>query len=431
VTAVADPQAGAPLSAAPPPMRREAERERELRVMKWRATGLLVVVTIAWVCVAALGTKDGWMGYLRAGLEASMVGGLADWFAVTALFRHPLGLPIPHTAIIKARKDQFARTLGEFVQEHFLSADAITSRIRASQGVARSAAWLANPANANAVAGHVAEIAVRIADVARDEDVQRMIDNEIRNAVERVPLAPLAGRALRFMTVQQRHQELLDALLKGGQRVLVEHRAELHARFAEQSPWWLPGAVEDQIFDRLLNGVISLLDAVNRDPEHELRREFDRRVAEFADRLEHAPELRERGERLKHELLSQPQLRAWTASLWCDIKANLRAQAADPDSELRRRLADAIAAAAMRLRDDPDLQRSADELLDTGVRYVVSHFHDELVSLVSGTIARWDADETSRRLELLLGPDLQFIRINGTVVGGLAGVAIHSVGTLL
>jgi uncharacterized membrane-anchored protein YjiN (DUF445 family) len=424
---VADP----PVGAAPPPVQREAERRHELRVMKWRATGLLVMVTIAWVCVAALGSKDGWMGYLRAGFEASMVGGIADWFAVTALFRHPLGLPIPHTAIIKARKDQFARTLGDFVQEHFLSADAITSRIRASKGVARSAAWLADPTNANAVAGHVAELAVRIADVVRDEDVQRMIDNELRNAVERVPLAPLAGRGLRFMTADQRHQELLDAMLKGAQRVLVENREQLHARFAEQSPWWLPGAVEDQIFDRLLNGVVALLDAVNRDPEHELRREFDHRVAEFADRLEHDPGLRERGEQLKSELLSHPQLRAWTASLWCDIKDNLRTQATDPDSELRRRLADGIAAAARRLRDDPDLQRSADDLLDTGVRYAVSHFHDELASLVSGTIARWDADETSRRLELLLGPDLQFIRINGTVVGGLAGVAIHAVGSLL
>ncbi|GIU86560.1 MAG: hypothetical protein KatS3mg009_1075 [Acidimicrobiia bacterium] len=416
---------------APPPLRREAARTRELRAAKRRATGLLLAAAAAFVVVAATTADDGWTGYLRAGLEAAMVGGLADWFAVTALFRHPLGLPIPHTAVIRERKDSFGETLGEFVQENFLSADAIAERVRSSYAVARAADWLARPVNARVLAGHVAGVAVGLADALRDEDVNEAVDTEIRRAVERVEVAPLAGRLLRFATESGRHQELLDSMLRGAQRFLEDNREALRERFGRQSPWWLPMAVEDRIFERLVEGVTVLLQSVNDDPRHELRAHFDARVAELADRLEHDPALRERGEQLKRELLEHPQLRAWSASLWADAKRTLRAQASDPASPLRDRLAGAFATAGERLRADAVLAGKAEDLVDRAVRAVVERFSDELAALVSGTIARWDADETSHRLELLLGRDLQFIRINGTIVGGLAGVAIHGVGRLL
>ena len=418
-------------SSSPPQLASEALRAHELRAMKRRATGLLLVVTVGFLAVAIWGGEGGAWGYVRAALEASMVGGLADWFAVTALFRHPLGLPIPHTAVIKARKDQFGATLGEFVQQHFLSADAISERVQASGAIRRSADWLAAPANATTVAGHASDLVVGLADLVRDEDVHQVLEAELRNFVERVPLAPLAGRALRYATAEGRHEELLNAILRNGARYLDDNRESLRYRFGQQSPWWLPGAVEDRIFDRLLDGFCALLQSVNDDPNHELRRYFDERLAEFANRLEHDPDLRTRGEQLKQELLAHPQLRVWTASLWADVKANIREQASDPDSALRVRMSGALANAAERLRVEPALQAKAEELVDRGVRHIVGQFHDELAALVSGTIARWDADETSYRLELLLGRDLQFIRINGTVVGGIAGVAIHAIGEVL
>jgi uncharacterized membrane-anchored protein YjiN (DUF445 family) len=425
ITATEPPSAG---YEAPPPMPTEAIRARELRVMKRRATGLLCCMSAAYIVVLVFTDDHGWAGYVRAGLEASMVGGLADWFAVTALFRYPLGIPIPHTAVIKQRKDQFGETLGEFVQQNFLSADAISERVRASHAMGRTADWLASPENARTLAGHVAEVLVGFADLIRDEDVHRVMEDELRRAVDRIPLAPIAGRALRYATAQGRHQELLDAVLRGVQEYLDEHRESLRERFGQQSPWWLPGALEDRLFDRLADGFAMLLRSVNEDPDHELRREFDRRVTEFAYRLEHDPALAQRGEQLKQEILAHPQLQAWTKSLWTDAKAAIRAQAGDPGSALRCRLADGLTALGTRLRDDTQLQQKAEDLVDAGVRYVVSHFHDELAALVSGTIARWDPDETSRRLELLLGRDLQFIRINGTVVGGLAGLAIYAIG---
>jgi uncharacterized membrane-anchored protein YjiN (DUF445 family) len=414
-----------------PPVEAELARRRDLAGMKRRATGLLVVVALAFVLATAFGSDAGWGGYLRALLEASMVGGLADWFAVTALFRHPLGVPIPHTAVIRSRKDEFGKTLGSFVQENFLTAEVVSDRVRASRVAVRLGTWLADETNAAVVAGHVSDLAVGAADLVRDEDVHRMIEQEVVRVVDSVPLAPLAGRALEMMTANGRHQELFDALLRGLEHFLDDNRDSLRNRFGEESPWWLPNAFEDRIFERLLDGFREFLHAVNVDPKHELRAQFDARVQDLAQRLQHSPELRERGEQLKHDFLAHPELRSWSATVWTDLKARFREQACDPESELRRRLTKAVMEGGNRLCADPVLQQKADEVVEAAIRYVTTNFSDEITSLVSGTIARWDAEETSDKLELLLGRDLQFIRINGTVVGGLAGLLIHAVGQVI
>jgi uncharacterized membrane-anchored protein YjiN (DUF445 family) len=262
----------------------------------------------------------------------------------------------------------------------------------------------------------------------RNEDVHRLIEEEISGGLDRLALAPLAARALRTITGKGRHQELLDSVLRGLERFLNSNRDALRQRYARESPWWLPRVVDERIFDRILDGVHDLLRDINTDPNHEIRSQLDKWVAALADNLETAPEYRERGEQLKRDLLGHAELRKWTSSLWEEVKVALRSQAADPESELRSRLADALMGAAQRLRDDPALADKVEELVESGIRYVAEHFHDEIVDLVSGTIARWDAAETSSKLEILLGRDLQFIRINGTVVGGLAGLVIFSVG---
>jgi uncharacterized membrane-anchored protein YjiN (DUF445 family) len=414
-----------------PPVRNDEAKLAQLVVMKRRATGFLVLATFVFL-LTLLGDGDrGWLGYVRATAEASMVGGLADWFAVTALFRHPLGVPIPHTAIIPSRKDQFGRTLGEFVQDNFLSPDTIVERIRSGRIAARAAEWLAHPDNATTVARHAADMVVELTNTLRDEEAHALIEDAVIRRIEAVPLAPLAGRALEAMTAQDRHHELLDAILRGIERGLDENRENLRLRFGRESPWWVPEPIDERIFEKLFNGVHSLLQEVAADPHHELRMEFDKRVRTLAAELGTSPGLRARGEALKRDLLAHPQLRQWSSSLWNDLKATVRMQAADPESELRRRLAHAVQAAAARLRDDRAAQDKVEEVAVAGVRYVSEHFHDEIAGMVSGTVARWDANETSGKLELLLGPDLQFIRINGTVVGGLAGLLIHTVVVLV
>src|SRR6266496_954695 len=307
---------------------------------------------------------------------ASMVGGVADWFAVTALFRRPLGLPIPHTALLVERKDQFAVTLGQFVQENFLNADVLAERIRSARLVPRLAGGLADRANAARFAGHAADLAVTVA---------------------------------------------------AADRYLADHSLELRGLFEAESPGWVPDAVYRRVFDRLFTRLRHRLVAMAADPDDEARHQFEEWIAGLPHRLETSPELRERGERLKREVLGSAGLRDWSSSLWQKAKEALRIQAADPDSELRCRLADALVAAGRRLGSDRRLQEGLERMVESGARALADQFHDELAGLVTGTIERWDAAETASQLELLLGRDLQYIRINGTVVGAAVGLALHAI----
>jgi uncharacterized membrane-anchored protein YjiN (DUF445 family) len=409
----------------------EQARRRQLAIAKRRATSLLAVVSVVFVVVTIWGGSATWADYVQATAAASMVGGLADWFAVVALFRHPLGLPIPHTAIVVERKDQFAATLGEFIQESFLTPDAVVSRLRGAGVVGRLADWLAESANADRVAAEVADAVVAVADLLRDDDVHRAIEGVVRNRVEAVPLAPLAGQALRFATREGRHDEVLDRALAGLRRYIEDHRSDLRGRLGKKSKWWIPGAVDHKLFDRVLDGFCSALADIEGDKHHEMRRELDMRLAKLASDLETSPKLRERGEQIKRDLLAQPELQRWVAELWSDAKDTLRSEAADPESRLRRRVAEGIAGAGRRLQTDPVLAARVQVGLETLVTYVVEHFRGEIAGLVGSTIARWDAEETASRLELLLGPDLQYVRINGTVVGGAAGLLLHAVADIL
>jgi len=413
-----------------PAMRAPDDRRRRLHEMKVRATALLGAVTVVFLAVTVWGGDSGWAGYLQATAEAAMVGGLADWFAVTAVFRHPLGIPIPHTAVIVARKDQFGETLGQFIQEAFLTPDAVTARLRAAEVGPRLAAWLRDPANADRVAGELLDGAVQVADLVGDADVQQALHHALRARLESLPVAPLAGRALEVAIRDGRHQQALDSVLREAERAIDANRDDLRAQLGEASPWWLPGAAEDRLFERLLDGARTLIAALLDDKDHAMRQRFEDRLVALAGELQTAPEWAARGEELKRELLAQPELAAWLGSIWDDLKGRLRDEATTPDGELRRRLAELLASLGDRL-EEPAVAERLDDALCSAVTYVTERFHGEIVKLVGGTIERWDAAETADRLELLLGPDLQFIRINGTVVGALAGLALHTVAQLL
>jgi uncharacterized membrane-anchored protein YjiN (DUF445 family) len=427
-----DPTATMP--AAPvPSFEREtvAVRARRLAAARRRATALLAAVTALFVAVTAVGAHGILLGYVQAGAEAAMIGGVADWFAVTALFRHPLGLPIPHTALIVERKDQFAATLGQFVQENFLNADVLAERIRAATLVPRLASWLADPANAARFAGRAADLAVTVAETLRDDDVQRLLTAEMTRAIDAVEVAPVAGRVLRVLIAGGHHDELFKAVVSAADRYLADHHAELRERFESEAPRWVPDAVYRRVFDRLYHRLRQRLVAMADDPSDEGRRQFEAWIAGLPERLETSPELRERGERLKREVLGSAGLRDWSSSLWQKAKEALRTQAADPDSELRRSLAGALVAVGQRLGSDQRLHDGLERMVESAARALADQFHDELAGLVTGTIQRWDAAETSSQLELLLGRDLQFIRINGTVVGASVGLALHAIALAL
>ena len=307
------------------------------------------------IVVTAVGVHGTLLGYVQAGAEAAMVGGVADWFAVTALFRRPLGLPIPHTAVIVERKDQFAETLGQFVQENFLNADVLAERIRSAGPAPRLAAWLADEDNAARFAGHAADIVVTLAGTLRDEDVQRVLTAEVTRAAagRRGGAAGRAGGGV--MIAGGHHAELFNSIVTAADRYLADHYEELRERFEAEAPRWLPDAVYGRAFDRLHARLRERLAAMADDPDDEARQQFDEWIAGLPERLKTSPELRERGESFKRDLLASPGLRDWTSWLWKNTKETLRAQAADPDSELRRRLAAALAAAGppARLRPAP------------------------------------------------------------------------------
>jgi uncharacterized membrane-anchored protein YjiN (DUF445 family) len=406
-------------------------RARRLAAARRRAAALLAAVTAVFVAVTVAGVHGTLLGYVQAGAEAAMVGGVADWFAVTALFRRPLGLPIPHTALIVERKDQFAATLGQFVQENFLNADVLTERIRSTGLVPRLAAWLADQANAAAFAGHAADLVVTVAEALRDEDVQRVVMTELTRAVNAVEVAPLAGRTLRVIIEGGHHAELFNAILSGADSYLAAHYEELRDQFEAEAPRWVPDVAYRRVFDRLHARLRQRLVAMAADPGDETRHQFEEWITGLPGRLETSSELRERGERLKRDVLGSPGLRDWSSSLWNNAKQALRTQAANPESELRRQLADALAAAGRRLGSDRMLQESLERVVESGTRALADQFHDELAGLVTGTIQRWDAAQTSSQLELLLGRDLQFIRINGTVVGAGVGLALHAIAVAL
>ena len=409
----------------------DAVRRRGLVRMKLAATGLLLAATLVFIVTRSLEDRWTWLGFVRATAEAAMVGALADWFAVTALFRHPLGLPIPHTAIIPNRKDQLGRGLGTFVQTNFLAPAVLSERLR-SVGVAeRFGFWLSQPEHAHRLSSNAGAMIRGLTEVMGDEDIQRTLETGILQRVREVPAAPLMARVVEAAMSGRHHQALLDTTLKGLSGLLEENRWLLRHKLAEQSPWWVPEPIDDRLFKKFFDGVQGFLAEVAGDPDHELRRQLDIRVADLAVRLRTDPALIARGEQLKAELLEHPEVQAWLDSLWRNTKASILAVADDPTSDLRRRLDAALERAGRSLQEDPVLQGKVDGWIERVITYLAEEYGHEIADLIATTVARWDGAEASRRIELQVGRDLQFIRINGTVVGGLAGLVIYSVGRLL
>jgi uncharacterized membrane-anchored protein YjiN (DUF445 family) len=408
----------------------EATRQAALDKMKGRATLLLVAATILFVVTRAIESRYPWIAIVRATMEAAMVGGLADWFAVTALFRHPLGIPIPHTAIVPAKKDRVGRTLGAFVQRNFLSRDVIEHRLRSMQVGRRMAEWLADPANARTISRSAATAMSSAAEMLRDEDVQEVIDRSLATRVRTMRLAPLLGKMLSVMTEDNRHQEVLDEVIQLASRTVNENADLIRERIERETPWWIPSAVDDKIFKRVLGAIQRLLAELSDDRFHPLRERFDVSLAGFIDRLNTSPEFAAKVDAWKEEFLDNEAARKFSASLWQDGKAALAKFAANPQSEAPNVIESALTSFGQKALDDPELLAKLDELAVDIAVFLVARYQDEVAELIATTVAAWDPELTSRRVELAIGRDLQFIRINGTIVGGLAGMLIFLISSL-
>ena len=405
-------------------------RAQDLRRMKMFATGLLVVATVVFLFSRWWEANDGpvWIGYLRATAEASMIGALADWFAVTALFRRPLGLPIPHTAIIPTKKDALGDSLGDFVGENFLAEDVVRDRIARVDVSARVGSWIGQPDNADRITAELATAARGVVTVLRDDDVQDVIEQVLVRKLLEKPIGPPLGTVLEGVLADGAHRKLVDLVCDRAYDWVAGNQEMVMRIVHQRAPTWSPRFVDDLIADRVYLEAQNFAWAVKTDPEHPLRKAIDTFLSEFAGDLQNDADTIERAERIKQQVIAHPNVQQFIGQAWGTVKSLILDAAADPSSALRTRVRDGLVAFGQNLVSDPELRAKIDGWLGDAAGYVVRHYRGEITTLITDTVARWDAEETSRKIELQVGRDLQFIRINGTVVGALAGLVIYTVG---
>jgi len=409
------------------PTSADEQRRRELRRMKLLATALLVFAALVYVLTRHQG---GFLGFVNAGAEASMVGAVADWFAVTALFRRPLGLPIPHTAIIPTRKDALGRNLQEFVATNFLAEDVVRGRVESAEIARRIGVWLDDPAHAARVTGEIASLAKGAMTVMRDEQVAAVLESVVlRRALER-PWGPPAGRLLHRVVDDGAHRKLVDVAVEAVHEWLLENEDVVVRLVIERAPLWTPNWVDQRIGHRAYVEALQLAGDVRADPDHRVRRALDGMLVQLATDLQFDPETMRRADAFRDSVLRHPDVRGSVQALWVTVRKVLEEAIDDPTSELRLRVLEGLESLGRKLAHDPQLAKTIDRYLADAAGHLVSGYSNEVATVISETVDRWDAADASRRIELHVGKDLQFIRINGTVVGGLAGLVIHAVSVL-
>lgn len=409
----------------------ETQRAADLRRMQALATGLLVLATLIFLVATVYRDAAPWVPFVRAFAEAAMIGALADWFAVTALFRHPLGIPIPHTAIVPQRKERIAEAFGRFVERNFLDPDKIAARLRKQDVAGRVARWLRQPERSAQVADLAAESLAGLLRVANDEEVGGLIERALGERIASVPAAPVAGRVLGAVVAGQRQRDILLQLARVATEWVETNQEAIRARIAGELPPWVPRIVDQKIYERLLDGARKTLGELSQDPDHPIYEQFNQTLDRWIVNLQYDPDVRARGEELKQELLAHPMLRETAGSLWQDLKLSLLAQSAAPGSPLRHSIAQGLAHLGDVLEQDPEWRARLDGWAEDLARYAVRRYGRSAGEFVTQTVRAWEAQEITRKIELQFGRDLQYIRINGTIVGGLAGLVIYTVSLLI
>ena len=402
--------------------------------MKAVALGFLIGATVIFVACSWFqhhGATAPWIGYVSAAAEAGMVGALADWFAVTALFRHPLGLPIPHTAIIKRKKDQLGEGLGSFVRENFMSPEVIETKLSDAQVASRVGKWLSEPVHAGRVAAETSTVARVLVEMLRDEDIQHVLDRMIVKRIAEPQWGPPVGRVLDSLLVEGRQEALLQLLADRAFQWSLNSGEIIERVIERDSPTWSPRWVDHLVGDRIHRELMDFTDKVRRNPDHELRRSATKFLFDFADDLQHDDDTIARAERVKEQIMARDEVTRAAETAWNAAKRMILESVDDPSSELRTRVAATVVRIGESLRDDAELRDKVDNWLIRGAKHLVAQYGTEITAIITETIERWDADEASSRIELYVGRDLQFIRINGTVVGSLAGLVIYSLAQLL
>jgi uncharacterized membrane-anchored protein YjiN (DUF445 family) len=416
------PPAGAraPLSPA------DQARRIALVGMKRLALGLLVAMAVIFAVSFALEDRYPWLAYVRAAAEGGMVGAIADWFAVTALFRYPLGLRIPHTNIIANRKDEIGASLGEFVESNFLSDSVVRGKLESIGISSRLGAWLTQPANAQRLTDELSHAGVGLLDLLSDDDIKDLLEGVAREHLLEPTWGPSLGRLGATLVDSGRHHAAVDLLLEKAQSWLETHPEAFGQSVSTRLPRWLPGFVGEMVDDKAYREVLAFVSTVQVTPDHPLREAIDHYLAEVMSDLQYDAAMIERVEILKGELVDNAKLREFAGDAWESIKGSLGTALADPGSALRNGITSTVLDVGARLAGDKHLGARIDRWLADAAGYMLQKYRHEIAGVITETVERWDPAETTEKIELQVGKDLQFIRINGTVVGALAGLLIFA-----
>ncbi len=412
----------------------EAERKRILRNHKIFVTSLLGVMAVIFLSCSwwqSQGTAPAWVGYVRAAAEAGMVGGLADWFAVTALFKYPMGMPIPHTAIIPNKKDQVADALSEFVSENFLNARTITDKVMEAGIPEKIGAWLSQPDNAERVSEEAGKYGVRLIEGINPKDAEHFIQTQVVDRLAEPIWGPPLGRALEGLIADGKLEPVVDDLVAWARKKVDGMERSIISLIDDRMPAWAPAFAKELVGQRVYNELVDFVAEVDRQPNHEARRAIRKQLNQLAQDLQFDGEMITRVESLKADVLASDAVVSAPGQMWEQISKSLVDALSDEGSTVRRKAASSAAEWGRKLVSDPEVRASAERNLRRATQYAAENGADQIVGIIAETIQRWDGEEAAEKIELMVGKDLQFIRLNGTIVGALAGLVIYTVSQIM
>ncbi len=405
----------------------EDERQAvELRRHRRIATASLVGAVGVYVATQLVDDPGYGVLLIRSGAEAGLIGGIADWFAVVALFRRPLGLPIPHTAILPRNKERLGAGLGRFVAEHFLAPDVVQGRLRESRPARRLGHWLAQRDNSALVADRVLALAPDVINAFGDREVRSFYQDTFLRQLRRLDLVPMVERLVWLFMESHQHQRLFDRSLRLARELLRANRETIYRRVESRSSWWIPRRFDRKLAEAIIEGVDEWLQDL-ADPRHSARREFERGVWAMARGMRSSDALRERLDTVRDQLLDSPELQQVLEQIWSDLRRAALEGVDRPDSAFRQSLANGLQRFGETLLQDEEARKRLDERIILLLRELILPFRSTIGGFIADVVRDWDADGLARRLELSVGRDLQFIRINGTLVGALVGMVIFVV----
>jgi len=400
--------------------------------MKLAATGLLLVMAAVFVAARALEPRYPWLAFVKAFAEAAMVGGLADWFAVTALFRHPLGLPIPHTAIIPRNKDRIGEALATFIRDNFLIPSVVARRMRNIDVAGAVGRFLQTPASEGTrIRAGASRLIADIFESLDDERLGGIVKGAVASRIRKMEVSPLLGHALASAINEDRHVPMLEAAIRWTARALDANEPLIREMVHKKANWVLKLAgLDAKLADAIVDGLRKLTLEMSTDPAHPVRMKIEEALAQLANDLQTRPETRERVEAIKEQLLDNRSVSLWIDAVWQKGREAIIRAARNPDAVLAGKLGEVLKSMGTTLESDPRIRAAINQFTRRAVVGLSASYGSSMVRLVSDTVRTWDARTVTERLEAAVGRDLQYIRINGTLVGGLVGVVIHLLDTL-